>query len=239
MAKNIIYVFIIFLILICEISAQVIERQQHTAFWANNFRTLSFIMMGVWCFHKQKGNFRTIQRLFLISILLPIFAPLAFYFYAQPKAIFISIGIDIIFFCLWIIVFKKMGAKISLKESSDTIKKLFPVLFILPFIYYFIILYPILPYLYAIIVFIYILLLSYVCILSIFLPINEEYKEWIILGLILFFFLSFMNGHHEFLQQTPWSYPAIRILAVISRCMIIYGMINYKVVSKVNSTEKD
>ncbi len=215
----------IFIVLIGEISFH--EYRQQDSLWTNNFRILSWIMMALWYYETQKRNFNRIQKAFLISILLPIIVSISSYVIPEKQAIIINISTNIAILMLWIYAFKHSGASISLNDSNQTLTKLTPAFFILPLLFYYFSLYQSLPTLYAIFVLIYILIFSYTGVLSAFVPISEEKRLWIILGIMLIAMANIMNGYHTFLQKLPWAYPVIRTMTVVSRCMMIYGMISY------------
>ena len=81
MKKNIAYISIIFVLLLCEIFAYTENQELYDAFWVNFIRILSWITFGSWYFQQEKERFNRIQKIFLISNLLPIFTTLSFYFF--------------------------------------------------------------------------------------------------------------------------------------------------------------
>ena len=227
MKKNIAYITLILLLLICEIFAYMEEQVLYHAFWVNFIRILSWITFGIWYFHAEKERFKRIQKIFLISNLLPIFATLSFYFFTLNEGLNLSYSINIVIFLLWIYVFRLMGARIVFKKEDDFFKKSIPIFFIFPIAYYFLTLHPILTSSYGIFNLIFILTISYACLLSIFLPINQDIKLFITFGIVLFISISLLFSNYLFIEKKMLSYVISRIVVVVTRCMIIYGMINY------------
>ena len=224
---NLLYLILIFLILVGECFAHELENKEMAALWSNNLRILSCLTMGASYFQMQKHDFACVQKLFLISILLPIIISLSSYLIPERHAIVINIGVNIVILGLWIRIFKLLGASIIFKDQNNTFSKLIPAFFILPLLFYYFSLYQSLTIIFAILVLIYILVFSYTGLLAAFLPINEEKVLWIIFGIILLVLVNMMNGYHTFMQKISNAYPIIRTMTVISRCMIIYGMIGY------------
>lgn len=226
--KNLAYISLIILLLLCEIVAYIEEQELYNSFWVNFIRILSWITLGVWYFQEEKKRFNRIQKIFLISNLLSILTTLSFYFFTLNEGLSLSYCINIFIFILWLYVFRLMGARIVFKKEDDFLKKSVPGFFILPIAYFFLTLYPILTPSYIILNLIFILTISYACLLSIFLPINSDKKLWITLGIILFISNSLLFSNYLFIEKNVLNFVIYRIVTVVSRCMMIYGMINYK-----------
>lgn len=236
---NVFYLVVIFLLLISECYNNKFADKELAVFWNNNLRILSWLAMGIWYYQILKGNFTRVQKLFLVSILLPIIVSFSTYLLPERQAISINIGVNIAVLCLWIYVFKFLGAAIILRDQSQTFSKLVPAFFILPLLFYFFSLYKSLSTFYAILVLIYILVFSYTGILAAFLPFNEERRLWITFGIMLLVLVNIMNGYHTFLQKITNVYPIIRTMTVISRCMMIYGMIGFDLERSIRKKQFD
>jgi hypothetical protein len=226
MKRNVSFITVIVLILIAEIYC--FEVGHKDSFWTNNFRVLSLIAMSVWYFIQQKGVSSQITKAFFLSILLPIIVSISTFLIVEKYAIIINICVNIAMLSLWIYCFRQLGASISSRDSNKTLTKLIPAYFILPLFFYIFALYQSLTANYALIVLLYISILSYTGILSAFLPINEEKKIWIIVGIATLVFVNGMNAYHTFLQKIAFAYPIIRVITVVAKIMIIYGMIDVK-----------
>ena len=199
---------------------------------------MTWVIMGIWYYQVKKKDFTQTRKLFLISNLLPIFVALSSYFIIEQRAMLINILINLGVFVLLIVVLKQMGARISLKESKNTFKKVLPIFYVFPFFYFFFSLYPKLSNIYSTIIFCYLAVISYVGILSSFLPKNDR-TIYITSGIILWIFSNLMESYYIFLLKFPDSYPIIRTIAVTSRCVMFYGMINYPEKSHLSFVDKD
>jgi hypothetical protein len=225
MKRNVSFITVIFFMLIAEIYCH--EFGKIDSFWTNNYRILSLMAMAAWYYIRQREISSCVNRAFLWSLLLPIIVSLSTYLIIEKHAIIINLCVNMVVLCLMIYCFRAMGASISSRDSNHTLSKLIPAYFVLPLFFYFLALYQSLTVVYAIIVFIYIVILSYTGILSAFLPINEEKKLWLIIGMAVLVFMNGMNAYHTFLQKLAYAYPIIRTMMVVSKLMIIYGMMDY------------
>lgn len=224
MKRNVSFVTVVIILLIVEIYCH--EKSHPDLFWTNNLRIISLIIMAIWYFVQQKNDTSHIKNAFFVSTLLPIFVSLTSYNVIEKYAIIINIFINISILSIWIYCFRKKGAIIKLQDSNRTLTKLIPAYFILPIFFYYFVLHDSLSMVYALCVLLYILVFSYTGILSAFLPINEEKKLCIIIGIALLVIINFMNAYHTFLQKIVLGYPIIRIITIIARMMIIFGMID-------------
>ncbi|AFK01856.1 hypothetical protein Emtol_0703 [Emticicia oligotrophica DSM 17448] len=224
MKVNLFYLGLTLIALLVECLVHDLIEPVAASFWSNNLRIISSLILAAWYYQMQKSSFYTPEKWMLVSILLPIVISLTMYLMLEKYAIIINITVNLTMLGILIYCFKKLGAKINFKDSNDTFNKIFPAFFIFPFVFYFFVLYNALSGIYAIIVFIYVLIFSYTGILSVFLPINENKRLFIIIGITLLVVANIMNAYHTFLEKVPWGYPVIRTITVISRGMIIYGM---------------
>ena len=83
----------------------------------------------------QKDSFRTIQKLFLISLLLPILNPLYLIFLEIQDLLFVIILANIIIYVLWIIMFNKIGVEIHRKSSKFSFLIFYLITLSIPIIY--------------------------------------------------------------------------------------------------------
>jgi hypothetical protein len=225
--KNRIYILLNLLILICEIYARIIEGNNIHAFWGRFFQLLSFLSLAFWYYQMQKDRFFNLQKWFLVSLLVPILTPISDYFFVKQQTIFIIIIINIIYFSIWISVFKAIGAKLTLKNANNTFLKLYALILSFPLIYFLISVVDKLSPIFLIAILILYLLFSYTSLLSIMLPISDNKRKWIILGLTIFVFQTILFSYNYFLLSFEYGDIYSRILIVISKCMVIYGMIDY------------
>lgn len=226
MKANFWFLSIILIVLIGECFAHDYVDKNQAELWSNNLRIISWILMGMWFYRLQKCNFKLQQKLFLLSILLPIIISLTSFLLPEGLAIIINICINTIVFLIWIYYFHAMGAKITLRDAENNFQKIIPAFLFFPLCFYFLSLYQSLTGIYIIIVFIYVIVFSYTGILAVFLPINDERRLYIILGISLLVMANIMNAYHTFLEKLFWTYPVIRTITVASKCMLIYGIVD-------------
>ena len=119
-----------------------------------------------------------------------------------------------------------MGAKVSLRDAENNFQKIVPAFLIFPQVFYFLSLYQSLYGIYVVIVFVYVVVFSYTGILAVFLPVGDERRLYVILGLALLAVANIMNAYHTFLEKLFWVYPVIRTITVASKCMLIYGIVD-------------
>lgn len=197
--------------------------------WSNNLRIISWLLMGMWFYQLQKCTFELPQKLFLLSILLPIIVSLTSFLIIESLAIIINLFINILIFLIWIYYFHAVGAKVSLRDEENNFQKIIPAFLLFPLAFYFLSLYQALYGIYVIIVFVYVLVFSYTGILAVFLPVGDERRLYIILGISLLVVANIMNAYHTFLEKLFWVYSVIRTITVASKCMLIYGIVDCRV----------
>lgn len=232
MKINFLFLSIILIVLIGECFAHDQIDKEQAEFWSNNLRIISWILMGMWFYWLQRCKFGFLQKLFLISILLPIIVSLTSYLLPERQAILINIGINTVSFSIWIYYFHQMGARVSLRDADNNFQKIIPAFLFFPLCFYFLSLYQSISGIYAVIVFIYVIVFSYTGILAVFLPVGDERRLYVILGISLLVVANIMNAYHTFLEKLFWVYPVIRTITVSSKCMLIYGIVDCGVKEK-------
>lgn len=226
MKTNFLFLSIILIVLISECFAHDYVDKNEAALWSNYLRIISWTLMGIWFYQLQKCTFKRLQKLFLLSILLPIIVSLTSFLLPERLAIIINLCINTIIFFIWIYYFHAMGAKIVLRDADNNFQRVVPAFLVFPLCFYFLSLYQSLIGIYALIVFIYVIIFSYTGILAVFLPVDEERRQYIVLGILLLAVANIMNAYHTFLEKLFWVYPVIRTITVASKCMLIYGIVD-------------
>ncbi len=229
MKINFLFISAILIVLIIECFAHDQIDKDRAELWSNHLRITSWTLMGIWFYQLQKCAFKLQQKLFLLSVLFPIVVSLTSYLLPERLAIIINIGVNTIVFLLWIYCFHEMGARISLRDSDNNFKRIVPAFLFFPLCFYFLSLYQSLTGIYVVIVFIYVIVFSYTGILAVFLPVGDERRLYIILGIALLAVANIMNAYHTFLDKLMWVYPVIRTITVTSKCMLIYGIVDCSV----------
>lgn len=226
MKTNFLFLSIILIVLIGECFAHDYVDKNQAELWSNYLRITSWTLMGIWFYQLQKSNFKLQQKVFLLSILFPIIVSLASFLLPERLAVIINLCINAIIFLMWIYYFHAMGAKISLRDTDNNFQKVVPAFLIFPLCFYFLGLYQSLIGIYALIVFIYVIIFSYTGILAVFLPVVEDRRLYIVVGISLLAIANIMNAYHTFLEKLFWVYPVIRTITVASKCMLIYGIVD-------------
>lgn len=238
MKANFLFLSIILIVLIGECFAHDYLDKNQAELWSNNLRIISWTLMGVWFYQLQKCTFKLQQKLFLFSILLPIVVSLTSFLLPESLAIIINLCINTVIFLVWIYYFHAIGAKISLRDADNSFQKVVPAFLIFPLCFYFLSLYQSLTGIYVVIVFIYVVVFSYTGILAVFLPVTEERRLYIVLGISLLALANIMNAYHTFLEKLFWVYPVVRAITVASKCMLIYGIVDCGVKKKLDLNQK-
>jgi hypothetical protein len=226
MKINFLYISAILIVLIGECFAHDYVDKNQAELWSNYLRIISWTLMGVWFYQLQKCTFKLPQKLFLLSILLPIIVSLTSFLLPERLAIIINLCINTTILLIWIYYFNVMGAKITLRDADNNFQKIVPAFLFFPLCFYFLSLYQSLTGIYVVIVFIYVIVFSYTGILAVFLPVGDERRLYIILGISLLVVANIMNAYHTFLEKLFWVYPVIRTITVASKCMLIYGIVD-------------
>lgn len=185
MKTNFLFLSIILIVLTGECIAYYNVDKHQAELWSNNLRIISWILIGMWFYQLQKCTFGFNQKIFLSSLLLPIIVSLASFLLSEHLEIIINVSINIIVFMIWIYYFRKIGAKISLKDADNNFQKIILTFLIFPLLFYFFSLNDAISGIYAIIIFIYVLVFSYTGILTVFLPVRNERRLYLNLGAIL------------------------------------------------------
>lgn len=222
-----------------ECCAHDLADERQAALWSNNLRIISWILIGRWFYKLQSCEFGFPQKLFLLSLLLPIIVSLTSFLLPELLAILINIGVNTLIFLIWIYYFHKMGARISFRDSDNNFQRIIPAFLFFPISFYFFSLYESLTGVYSVVVFIYVIIFSYTGILAVFLPIGDERRLYVIIGLSLLVMANIMNAYHTFLEKLFWAYPVIRTITVASKCMLIYGLVDCEARRKLSLSKEE
>ena len=199
-------------------------------FWLNIFRILSWLLFGTWYYLNQKPLNTRIKKLFFVSLLYAILISLFTYLLPERIAISINISIYVITLATWCYIFKLMGAKVLFKDNEYTFLRILPAYYILPLFFYILVLHNAVPKQYTLFILSYLFIFSYTGTLATFLPIKENNRLLISWSITLIILTNMINSYYTFLEKLPWAYLVNRTVTVISRCMLVYGMIkDYKI----------
>lgn len=225
MKKRSTFIVIILLFLIGDCFFSTLSNPNIHSYGTHLFRVLTWLSMALWYYDEQKHNFRKTQIVFFVSILLPIISSFSNYLLLYRNSTFIYISVNIMMTLLWIYVFKKLG-KISIKKESFSNIAIHVISFIVfPLAYYFLTLYANLNFSFKILTLVFFIVFAYMSTIARFLDIDEQNKKLLMLSIVLLVLISIVNSHHFFLQKNAWAYTVTRTLTVISRCLLIFVVI--------------
>jgi hypothetical protein len=226
MKKQPFFILIIFLLLGGDIYSSTLTNFSANSFLCNMFRIFTWTTMGFWYFDAQKHNFGKTQILFLLSILLPIISSFSTYLLAYKTSTFIYIAINTIMTVLWIYVLKKIGKPTIRRESYINIGIHVACFILFPLVFYFLTIYETINTSFKFLLMIFIVAFAYMSSIARFLDIDERNKKLLMISIVLLVLISIINSHHLFLQKKMWAYAVVRTLIVISRCLLIFVVID-------------
>lgn len=209
---------------------------KESVFWIAIIRILTAIILSVWYYKHRKPLPTLIDKLFILTLIIPILISLCVIFYPSFIKDFNLIAHACIL-CLWAVIFKMMGAKILFKVSPYKVMKVVPIYALIPILFYVFSLHAILPTLDKILLLSYSVIYLYTNTLASFLPINESGKFWISWGVILTAFANFLVFYGIYIEELPWIGFIPRTVVVIARCILIFCIIDYFAVKRAASVQ--
>lgn len=199
---------------------------KESVFWIAIIRILTAIILSVWYYKHRKPLPTLIDKLFILTLILPIFISLCVILFPSIIKDFNLITHAIIL-SVWAVIFRLMGAKIFFKVSPYKVMKVVPIYALIPILFYIFSLHAALPTKDKILLVSYSVIYLYTNTLAYFLPINESSKFWISWGVILMAFANFLVFYGIFIEQLPWLGFIPRTVVVVARCILIFSMIDY------------
>ena len=201
------------------------------------FRELVNIALAILYLRKQDSNLNQLQIKFLITILIPLLLGLSRYIFTAPNAIKINTFLYLVIYALWLNIFRSMGAKLKKFKFSRTYNLLIPIIFLIPFLNYFLVILPIEDTQIKISSFLFAFFAAWTCVIVMFLPFTKNLlgRYLIIIGIWLTEFIHIMQSYFVFNSEIFFIYPFVRILQTVSYISLIFGMtIYYKPHSRIN-----
>ncbi|UTA69199.1 hypothetical protein [Emticicia sp. 21SJ11W-3] len=222
---NIRYLTATFLLLISELFFNKLPADEEV-FWTATLRLIAAIVLVAWYYNLRRPLPTTIDRQFIATLILPVFISLCVIIYPDGLRIFnlvIHAGILI----LWTQIFKNMGAEIKTKDESYKLLRVIPVYALVPILFYIISLHPSLPFFEEILLLIYTAIYAYTATLASFLPIGGTNKFWISWCVVLMAFANILVFYNTYVEPLPWLSFIPRAIVMLSRCILIFGMVEY------------
>ncbi|MFD2519629.1 hypothetical protein [Emticicia soli] len=189
-------------------------------------RILAAFVLCLWYFQYRKPLPTLIDKLFFLTLLLPVLISVGVMF--SPgimKNINIIIHAGIL--CLWAAVFRQMGAEIKFQGELYKFLWSIPIYALLPILFYVFSLHTSLPNFDKALLLGYTLIYIYTSTLASFLPIQAVDKFWIRWSVILMAFANLLVFYSIFVEKLPWLGTIPRITVILSRCILIMAMLNY------------
>lgn len=224
-----IYVVLIFILISCEIFTFLKTGPAFRSIETFIFRESVFIVLAVWYCRQQSSKLRPVQKRFLISLLIPLLLGLSRFIIPNLYALKINTILYLIIYALWITILKSLGAEFKISKLPPIYYLLIPVIFLMPFLYFFLVLLPMLDGQIKVLTFFFVLFASTACVYVLFLPATLNYsgRYLIIFGIWLSEFMNMMQGFFIYNSQSFLIYPFTRILQTTTYMILILGMTSY------------
>ena len=200
--------------------------ETQTTFWIAIARLLAAIVLVVWYFQLRKPLSTLIDKLFITTLILPIFISLCVIFFPVAIKDFNLITHAVIL-GLWAVIFKNMGACIKKQGAFSKYLRIIPVYSLVPVLFYIFSLQPALPTHEKILLLTYTAIYIYTSTLASFLPVSESEKFWISWSVVLMSFANLLVFYSIFVEPLPWLGFIPRAIVIVSRCILILGMVEY------------
>ncbi len=193
------------------------------------FRQLITIVLASWYYQSQGSKLTPLQKNFFLTLLIPLAFGLSRYFIADPLAIKVNAFFYFSTYALWMIQFKYLGAEFNISKFPLTYFLLIPIIFAIPFLYYFFVLFPMLSSGNKILVFLFALFAASTCVYVLFLPTTKDFsgRYLIIFGIWLTEFTHMMQSYYHYNNEGLFIYPFARILQTSSFIFLLVGMTSY------------
>lgn len=190
------------------------------------FRGVIHLFMAYWYYSERKASLNQIDKLFLISCVIPAVTPIPIYFFGFTWGTLLEAVLLLVSYQLLIRIYRLEGAKIRFRTNLNTIiKVLIPYVFF-PITYFFLIVFPVVKSDVLLITFIYMIQIMYMAVLSAYLPFPEKSKLYISLGMFFIIFASGASVHRVYVVPYEFDYGIVRITANLGRILIIIGLLN-------------
>ncbi len=227
--NKLIYAVLISTFVLCEILAAWNAQAGIRAIETFVFRQAVTIVLAVWYYQSQGSNLTILQRNFLVTLLIPLMFGFSRYFIPDALAIKVNAFFYFSTYVLWILQFKALGAELKISKFPLSYFLFIPLIFTIPFLYYFFVLFPILNHGNKILVLLFALFAASTCVYVLFLPSTKDFsgRHLIIFGIWLTEFTHMMQSYYHFNNEGLFIYPFARILQTTSFIFLLVGMTSY------------
>ncbi len=220
---------LISIFLSCEILAVRITEGGVGAIGTFIFRELVTLSLAFWYYQSQGPKLTSIQRNFFLTLLIPLVFGLSRYIISDPWAVRVNAFFYFSSYVLWIYQFKCLGAEINISKFPISYFLFIPIIFSIPFLYYFFVLFPIVQNGHEILIFLFAFFAASTCVFVLFLPVTKDFsgRHLIIFGIWLTEITHMMQSYYHFNFEGLFIYPYARILQTSSFIFLLVGMTSY------------
>ncbi len=213
----------------CEILAVMNSQGGESAIGTFIFRELVTLSLAFRYYQSQSSKLSAIQRNFLLTLLIPLVFGLSRYSIPDPWAVRVNAFFYFSSYVLWILQFKSLGSEINISKFPLSYFLFIPIIFSIPFLYYFFVLFPIIQNGQEILIFLFALFAASTCVFVLFLPITKDFsgRHLIIFGIWLTEITHMMQSYYHFNSEGLFIYPYARILQTSSFIFLLVGMTSY------------
>jgi hypothetical protein len=200
--------------------------ERESAVWIGIVRIIAAIILTFWYYQHRKPLPTLIDKLFISTLILPILISFCVIFYPaliKDFNLYVHAGI----LCIWAAIFRLMGSRIQFKGALYKFLRIMPIYSLIPVLFYIFSLHTALPDFDKIMLLSYTFIYMYTSTLASFLPIQESDIFWIRWAVVLMAFANILVFYSIFIEQLPWLSFIPRTIVIVSRCILILGMVDY------------
>lgn len=229
MKNTLAFVIWICVLLSCEILATWYTDGGIRAFETFISRGSVTLALAVWYYYSQDPKVTTFRGNFFFTLLIPLMIGFSRYLLPDPASIKLIAFLNFASYVLWIIQFKKLGAEFNISKFPLIYFIFIPVIFSIPFLYYFLVLFPLIQDSNMILVFLFALFIAITSVIVLFLPITKDFsgRYFIIFGIWLTEFTHMMQSYYHYNNEGLFIYPFARIIQTSSFIFLLVGMTTY------------
>jgi hypothetical protein len=193
------------------------------------FRELVNVALAILYYKQQGSKLNMVQIKFLITILIPLLLGLSRFIFTALIAIKINTVLYLVIYVLWLNILKSLGTQFNKFRFPRTYYLLVPIIFIIPFLNYFLVILPMEDIQIKFSSFLFALFAACTCVFVMFLPPTKNlYDRYLIIfGIWLTEFIHIMQSYFVFNSEIFFIYPFVRILQTVSYMSLIFGMTSY------------
>jgi hypothetical protein len=227
--NNYIFVLLVFLLLIAEIFEFKNTGDGTMSLPEFIFRELVNVALAILYYRQQGSKLNMVQIKFLTTILIPLLLGLSRFTFTTLIAIKLNTFLYLVIYALWLNILKSLGTQINKFRFPRTYYLLVPIIFIIPFLNYFLVILPMEDIQIKISFFLFTFFAAFTCVFVMFLPPSKNiYDRYLIIfGIWLTEFIHIMQSYYVFNSEIFFIYPFVRILQSVSYMSLIFGMTSY------------